>query len=50
MAPVKPKFFATPALFRAWLVKHHLTAAELLVGFQQEGFGQGEHDLARVGG
>jgi len=40
MAPVKPKFFATPALFRAWLAKHHLTAAELLVGFHKKDSGK----------
>ena len=27
-----PKFFATPAKFRAWLERHHETAPELLVG------------------
>jgi uncharacterized protein YdeI (YjbR/CyaY-like superfamily) len=33
MAPPRPEFFATPIRFRAWLAKHHATAAELLVGF-----------------
>jgi uncharacterized protein YdeI (YjbR/CyaY-like superfamily) len=28
-----PTFFATPAEWRAWLEKHHATAAELSVGF-----------------
>ena len=28
-----PKFFATPAAFRAWLDKHAASEAELLVGF-----------------
>ncbi len=30
---MKPKFFATPAKFRAWLEEHHATHRELLVGF-----------------
>jgi uncharacterized protein YdeI (YjbR/CyaY-like superfamily) len=29
----KPTFFGTPADWRAWLEKHHATAAELSVGF-----------------
>lgn len=29
----QPTFFPTPASFRAWLERHHETAAELLVGF-----------------
>jgi uncharacterized protein YdeI (YjbR/CyaY-like superfamily) len=28
-----PRFFATPADFRAWLERHHAAADELLVGF-----------------
>jgi uncharacterized protein YdeI (YjbR/CyaY-like superfamily) len=40
MAPVKPKFFATPALFGAWLAKNHLTSAELLVGFHKKDSGK----------
>jgi uncharacterized protein YdeI (YjbR/CyaY-like superfamily) len=40
MAPVRPKFFATPALFRAWLAKHHETADELLVGFHRKDSGK----------
>jgi uncharacterized protein YdeI (YjbR/CyaY-like superfamily) len=40
MAPVKPKFFATPALFRVWLAKNHLTADELLVGFHKKDSGK----------
>jgi uncharacterized protein YdeI (YjbR/CyaY-like superfamily) len=32
-----PRFFATPEAFRAWLVEHHLVAAELLVGFYKRG-------------
>ena len=40
MAPVKPKFFATQARFRAWLAKHHETADELLVGFHKKDSGK----------
>jgi uncharacterized protein YdeI (YjbR/CyaY-like superfamily) len=40
MAPVKPKFFATAARFRAWLAKNHLTADELLVGFHKKDSGK----------
>jgi uncharacterized protein YdeI (YjbR/CyaY-like superfamily) len=31
----KPKFFASPAAFRAWLAKHHATAREIVVGFHK---------------
>lgn len=31
----KPRFFASPAAFRAWLERHHRTASELLVGFHK---------------
>jgi uncharacterized protein YdeI (YjbR/CyaY-like superfamily) len=34
---VKPRFFKTPADFRAWMEKHHIDAAELLVGFYKTG-------------
>jgi len=37
---VKPKFFATPALFRAWLEEHHATQPELLVGFYKKSCGK----------
>jgi uncharacterized protein YdeI (YjbR/CyaY-like superfamily) len=37
---VKPKFFATPAAFRAWLEANHETAGELLVGFHKRGSGK----------
>src|SRR5262245_54454960 len=40
MAPVKPRFFKTPADFRAWLDKHHATAPELLVGFYKKESGK----------
>jgi uncharacterized protein YdeI (YjbR/CyaY-like superfamily) len=36
----KPRFFKTPADFRAWLLKHHDTAPELLVGFYKKGSGK----------
>lgn len=37
---MKPVFFPKPSDFRAWLVKHHLTATELLVGFYRKETGQ----------
>jgi uncharacterized protein YdeI (YjbR/CyaY-like superfamily) len=37
---VKPKFFPTPAKWRAWLEAHHETAAELLVGFYKTSTGK----------
>src|ERR1700755_363137 len=37
---MQPRFFANPALFRAWLNTHHGTAAELLVGFHKVGSGK----------
>jgi uncharacterized protein YdeI (YjbR/CyaY-like superfamily) len=40
MAALKPKFFARPAAFRAWLAKKHLTADELLVGFHKKDSGK----------
>jgi uncharacterized protein YdeI (YjbR/CyaY-like superfamily) len=38
--PAKPTFFATPAQFRAWLLAHHATKKELLVGFYKKGSGK----------
>ena len=35
-----PTFFATPAAWRAWLARHHATAAELWVGFYKRGTGR----------
>jgi uncharacterized protein YdeI (YjbR/CyaY-like superfamily) len=35
----KPKFFATPGAFRAWLEKHHGSATELWVGFHKKATG-----------
>jgi uncharacterized protein YdeI (YjbR/CyaY-like superfamily) len=35
----RPKFFATPDEFRAWLAQHHDTADELLVGFHKKASG-----------
>jgi uncharacterized protein YdeI (YjbR/CyaY-like superfamily) len=39
MPPTRPKFFAEPRAFRAWLEKHHRQASELLVGFHKRGSG-----------
>ena len=36
----KPRFFPTPAKWRAWLEAHHETAAELLVGFYKTSTGK----------
>jgi uncharacterized protein YdeI (YjbR/CyaY-like superfamily) len=38
--PAKPRFFATPADFRAWLAANHAKASELLVGFYKVGTGK----------
>ena len=35
----KPKFFATPAAFRAWLERHHARAKVLWVGFHKRDAG-----------
>jgi uncharacterized protein YdeI (YjbR/CyaY-like superfamily) len=37
---VKPRFFATPEKFRAWLAKNHASADELLVGFHKKDSGK----------
>jgi uncharacterized protein YdeI (YjbR/CyaY-like superfamily) len=37
---MRPKFFPTPADFRAWLEAHHETEKELLVGFHKKGSGK----------
>lgn len=37
---MKPRFFKSPAEFRAWLEKHHATAEELLVGFYKRSIGR----------
>lgn len=37
---MKPRFFRTPADFRAWLEGYHATVAELLVGFHKRGTGK----------
>jgi uncharacterized protein YdeI (YjbR/CyaY-like superfamily) len=34
---VKPRFFASPAAFRAWLEARHASASELWVGFYRKG-------------
>lgn len=36
----EPKFFATPAAWRAWLAKNHDKTSELLVGFYKKGSGK----------
>ena len=36
---MEPKFFESPAAFRAWLAKNHARAPELLVGFRKVGSG-----------
>ncbi|HKP57320.1 MAG TPA: YdeI/OmpD-associated family protein [Polyangiales bacterium] len=36
----KPKFFAAPVAFRAWLEQHHESALELLVGFYKRDSGR----------
>ncbi len=40
MAGLKPRFFPTPAAFRAWLESHHASTGELLVGFYKKGSGK----------
>jgi len=35
-----PRFFATPALWRAWLAKHHASTDVLWVGFRRVGSGE----------
>jgi uncharacterized protein YdeI (YjbR/CyaY-like superfamily) len=37
---MEPKFFATPAAWRAWLDKHHDKRQELLVGFYKRDSGK----------
>jgi uncharacterized protein YdeI (YjbR/CyaY-like superfamily) len=37
---LKPKFFATPADFRAWLEKNHSRVSELQVGFHRKASGR----------
>jgi uncharacterized protein YdeI (YjbR/CyaY-like superfamily) len=37
---VEPCYFATPEEFRAWLEKHHSTAAEVVVGFHKKSTGR----------
>jgi len=40
MSGSKPRFFRTPARFRAWLEKNHATKSELLVGFYKKDSGE----------
>jgi uncharacterized protein YdeI (YjbR/CyaY-like superfamily) len=35
-----PVFFASPAAYRRWFEKHHLSATELWVGFHKIGSGK----------
>jgi uncharacterized protein YdeI (YjbR/CyaY-like superfamily) len=37
---MKPRFFATPGSFRAWLEEHHATKTELVVGFRKRATGK----------
>ena len=37
---MKPRFFPKPLAFRAWLERHHLDTAALLVGFYKRGSGR----------
>ena len=37
---MKPRYFATPEKFGAWLAKHHAVADELLVGFYKKDCGK----------
>lgn len=37
---MKPRFFASPAAFRAWLEEHHASAREVLVGFHKRKTGK----------
>ncbi len=37
---MKPRFFATPTAWRAWLEKNHATKTELLVGFYKTSSGR----------
>jgi uncharacterized protein YdeI (YjbR/CyaY-like superfamily) len=37
---MKPRFFATPLEFRAWLERHHTKSQELLVGFHKRASGK----------
>jgi uncharacterized protein YdeI (YjbR/CyaY-like superfamily) len=37
---VEPRFFATPAEFRAWLEQHHADEQELIVGFYKKATGR----------
>ena len=40
MDKMKPAFFRSPAEFREWLMKHHTTLHELLVGFYKKDSGK----------
>jgi len=36
---MSPTYFPSPAAFRAWLLEHHATATELVVGYHKTGTG-----------
>ena len=38
--PAPPRFFPTPAHFRAWLAEHHAREGALIVGYYKKGSGQ----------
>jgi uncharacterized protein YdeI (YjbR/CyaY-like superfamily) len=40
MSDVAPRYFRTPADFRAWLETHHADENELLVGFYKKSSGR----------
>ncbi len=37
---MKPRFFASPAAFTAWMERHHASARELVVGYYKVGSGR----------
>ncbi len=39
-SPMKPRYFTSPARFRAWLEKYHHAASELWVGFYKKDSGK----------
>ena len=41
MTTPSPRFFPSPASFRAWLEKHHASVTELVIGFYKKGSGRG---------
>ena len=45
---IPPRFFPTPADFRAWLDANHAGESELLVGFWKKGSGKAQSGGPRV--